>query len=234
MAIEIFNSPGSFSWTPPAKVTNIRITCYGAGGAGGQPFTGKGGGGGGGGGGGACSIKDVTINPLNSFTVYVGNGGNGEDLTNGEDSYFMEGATTHCLAAGGKCSISGAGGLGGTDTDSIGDTVYIGGDGITATGSDGGGGGAAGTENSGNAGSGIIGGSGGTVGGGDGGQGEEYPIFAGSVGNAYGGGGGGTEFDGSIGYDGAFGAVIIEYTLSRRDSWGGGASYYLGGGVTGF
>lgn len=232
MAIEIFNSPGSFSWTPPAKVTNIRITCYGAGGAGGQPFTGKGGGGGGGG---ACSIKDVTINPLNSFTVYVGNGGNGEDLTNGEDSYFMEGATTHCLAAGGKCSISGAGGLGGTDTDSIGDTAYIGGDGITATGSDsGGGGGAAGTENSGNAGSGIIGGSGGTVGGGDGGQGDDYPIFAGSVGNAYGGGGGGTEFDGSIGYDGAAGAVIIEYTLPRRDSWGGGASYYLGGGVTGF
>lgn len=233
MATEIFDSPGTYTWKAPRGVYVIKIACYGAGGAGGRP---SGGGtvGGAGGGGGAYAFKTYGVTPGVEYTIIVGNAGNGEDGTDGQNSSFYLGGTAICEADGGNVAAFATPGDGGRTDHSVGDIINIGGDGGVAEekANGGGGGGAAGPGGDGSNGSDISGGSG-SFPGGNGGNGDFWPFFDGSIGEAYGGGGGGSESDGSLGYNGANGAVILDYNV-RRTSWGGGASYYLGGGVTGF
>lgn len=79
----IYDQPGTYTFTVPEGMPNIRITCIGAGGGGGgggaRDFTGWYGGGGGGGGGSGSVVEGVytNITPGTVLTIFVGTGGNG-------------------------------------------------------------------------------------------------------------------------------------------------------------
>ncbi len=72
--MQVFSTPGSFSWTAPAGVTKVKVECWG-GGQGGSSggFSGNGGNY-------ACSILSVTGGQ--SYNLTVGNGGQGNTNSN--------------------------------------------------------------------------------------------------------------------------------------------------------
>ena len=209
MIIDSYTTQGADSWTCPAGVTTVKVVVIGGGGAAGKHD----GGGGGGGQGGQCVIANAySVTPSNSYSLYVGAGGNDYGV-DGEQSWF-DGSTV--IADKGYGAIGYTGGYG-AQTGQAYDVEYqggTGGDGQQASFHDGGaGGGAAGDSACGQAGFGYTGGNGGVgtwVSGGPGGGGDQYPVFGGSDGNSPGGGGGGSEDDGT-GYWGAAGGVYLIY-----------------------
>jgi len=210
-------TPGTYSYTVPAGVTSIKISTWGAGGAGGSAqnagtnTTTAMRGGGGAGGSYASTTISVTTGDVISYTVGAG----GTALSSGFTNAAASGAGNFSSAslngtlvvkslggpggisasASGTASANGAGGAAYT-TGNTGSSFYGGNGGTTASGGSGGGGGSAGTAISGNNGSGGSGGfAGGTAvtGGGAGGSGSNLnnAATAGSVGGSPGGGGGG-------------------------------------------
>jgi len=205
--LQVFNSPGSYTWVAPAGVTSIAVLVVAGGGGGGNDF------GAGGGGGGVVYHPTYAVTPGNSYTVTVGNGGakstnNANTASTGGNSVFD--SLTANGGGGGASNSSGAAGNGGsgggaakinrtsygTSNQSAfsGATVY-GNRGGNASNDSGNGGGAGG------GGAGAVGGdapnaslNAGSVGG-AGGVGIQITI--GGISNFYGGGGGGGTY---IGY----------------------------------
>src|SRR5665647_16017 len=87
-----YTSSGTF--TVPAGVTSVTIECWGGGGAGGGVKS-NGNYGGAGGAGGAYASKVITVTPGSTYTVNVGQGGNGgkNDGPAGGDSWFISTST---------------------------------------------------------------------------------------------------------------------------------------------
>jgi hypothetical protein len=97
-----YTTPGTYSWTAPAKVRYVSVVCVGGGGAG-QIFTSYSSGGGGGG---LGWKNDIPVTPGNTYTVVVGAGGIKKSASNttqapsGEDSYFID--TSTVMGGGGE------------------------------------------------------------------------------------------------------------------------------------
>jgi hypothetical protein len=201
----------SGTWQAPAGVSSVTVEAWGAGGAGGGrgSSTGQSGGGGGG----AYATKVITVIPLQNYAYTVGTGGSGGTGA-GPDGGFSQWATgTEIKAAGGKGgAVTTTKGLGGAIADSVGTTVYKGGDGGDAptTLSGGGGGGAGSTGAGGNA-TGSTAGTGTAQAGGGGGAGVSNAN--GNVGlDAGGGGSGARRTNGNrSGGSGANGQIRITY-----------------------
>lgn len=200
---------GSSSWTVPAGVTRIKVTCIGAGGNGGNGAQGSGasgGGGGGGGGSGGVAISYLTCTPGASISYSIGLGGNPGASTTFTGATTATGGTVGAGPAG-----NGSGAIGGVNGTPGGQCGGSGSSGNAAASAQGGGG-----PGGNGGGAGGYGGAGGAAGGaGVGGAGTP-----GGNGTWYGGGGGGgggggagsggasTAGSGGTGYQGA---IIIEY-----------------------
>lgn len=207
-ASQTFTTSGQ--WQAPVGVTSVTVEAWGGGGGGGGrgASTGQSGGGGGG----AYASKTITVNPLQTYAYTVGaavTGGN----ANGLDGNFSQWETgLDVKAAGGKGGASTTTkGLGGAVIDSVGTTVFKGGDGADGgTVSGGGGGGAGSTGAGGNASAGTAG-TGTSQGGGTGGAGVTNANgIAGS--SAGGGGSGARRTNGNrSGGGGATGQIRITY-----------------------
>ena len=151
---DLFDTPGSTTWTCPLGVNSVSVVAVGAGGRGG---------GAGGGGGGLGYKNNISVTPGQSYTVVVGAPGQAGG-SNGGDSYFI--STSTVRGGGGTNGWNGGGG--GSYT---GDGGGNGGSGSAQTSWGGGGGGAGGySGNGGNAG--TLSGSAGSGGGGGGGAGH--------------------------------------------------------------
>lgn len=99
--INIYNTPGSYSWVVPLGITSISVLVVGAGGSGG-------GNAGGGGAGGRVIEQVVQVTPGQSATIYVGAGGSAPSPTysshgqTGETSSFnVSGTIIECLGGNG-------------------------------------------------------------------------------------------------------------------------------------
>lgn len=228
---ESFTTAGYAAWTPPATITSANVACWGGGGGGGDGSNT----GGGGGGGGAFASSTVAVTPGTLYTLFIGSGGLGADVSsnasgsNGTASTF---STTTVVAAGGTGGSGGSsndpsGGAGGTTAASTGDVEFAGGAGAAGSNSTdkgGGAGGAGGPNGAGEAGSvgtGVTGSQRGgrgdnNLGGAFGTGGNGTHGGAGGAGTFGGGGGGG----GDNGFAGGAGGAV----------GGGGAGGELGGG----
>lgn len=229
-----FTSEGLNTWVCPANVHNVRVECWGGGGAGGSAQrTGASGSvqfGGGGAGGAYAKRNFYPVIPGNTYYISVGAGGvNTSPITGtqvaGGDSWFnsTNAVSTNIIAKGGAGGASAIGNSSatrygvegtGTATASVGDVVYGGGSGAAgaSTGA-GGGGSSAGTGSSGTA---ALDSTGATapLGGGNGGAGtlSTGGSVSGANGSTPGGGGGGTRSSAdavSNGGRGAPGLVVL-------------------------
>jgi hypothetical protein len=232
---DVYSNGGTYQWT--ASTTSVTASCWGAGGGG------ENGNGQGGGGGGEYASQVVTVTVGNSYTLKVGNGGQGgagaygtdNGGTAGGQSFFTGDAAVTVTGHGGggaASTIGGAGGSGSTNT-----THHSGGaGGVQAffgprgTGG-GGGGGSGGTSLAGNQGSDSAGTTGGAgavavAGGGSGGHGGKGGSSGtggspGNPGGSPGGGGGGGGFNnttgfGRVGGDGNDGQVALVYAAQTQ------------------
>ena len=116
---QTFTSPGIFTFTVPAGVTQVTAEAWGGGGAGGGassiPSAG------GGGAGGSYARKKITVTPGANVTVTVGN--------SGLESWFGSNSTVFAQGgSNGGVGTNGAGGIGSASL-SIGDFVFAGGSG---------------------------------------------------------------------------------------------------------
>ena len=135
---DVYDSPGTYTWTCPPGVTSVTVECWG----------------GGGGGGGAFNRSTIDVNPGETYTITVGAGG-----TSGNNANGGPGGTTTFTGIGG--TVSASGGSGGSrgngsflgndygDGGNHGVGLFSGGNGGNSTGNGAGGGGGAG--NNGNA-----------------------------------------------------------------------------------
>lgn len=222
------------SWTVPDDWTNTNtIEAIGGGGGGAK---GSNSGAGGGGGGAYAKITNLSLTPGQSVTIKVGAGGVRDSAVEAGDTWF-NGST--CAGAS-ICADAGMGtsgassGAGGTTTDSVGTTLYAGGNGGTGstTGdTSGGGGGAGGPGGAGKNGGNGIAYSGGGAGGGGGSGGGSSTVGSGGTstqggagGNGYGGSGGGTAGVNAAGGNG---------TQPGAGGGGGDATYKGGDGMNG-
>ena len=200
---QLYDTPGTYTFTVPALVTSISVACIG-GGQGGWSVDG-------GDGGTLAYSNAILVSPGSTYTVTVGAGGPSRFASgsrDGEDSSF--GALV--IAPGG-----------GSLSTAVGQVSYAGGNGGIGTGAGGGGaGGYSGTGGNGGANLAAGGnGAGGAGGGGGGGQNNNYP----------GGGGGGTGIKGS-GTSGNGGTAFGNGGGAGSNGSAGGAGVYavLGGG----
>jgi RHS repeat-associated protein len=219
--IEIYNTPGTWTWTSPLTGT-LTVQAWGSGGGGSGYSTAPGGGYGGGGGG--YAKETVSVIAGDNYSIVVGAGGSGGTSqgasgTAGGNSTFALGSTTYLTAGGGgggSNTSDGAAGIysgtgvtgydGGTGGGPGTPTYNPGGGGGGGAGSGGnGGGGGSGTSSSGGA-----GGSAGTPDGGTGGAGGNTGAN-GSNGHTLGGGGGGGGNAAGKGGNGANGEVQISW-----------------------
>ena len=101
---QLFNTPGTYSWTVPDGVTSISVAGIGGGGGGSQ----KSAGGSGGGGGLVNYVNTITVVPGTTCTIVVGGGG----VTGG--TYGVNGSSTYLILPGTNIPIviaqGGAGG----------------------------------------------------------------------------------------------------------------------------
>ena len=91
LTISPFTNVGTYTWTAPSYVTSVEYLIVGGGGGGGAAYdTGSAGGGGGG----LVLTGTISVTPGTSYSIIVGDGGNGGDATtdgtyrqeyNGED-----------------------------------------------------------------------------------------------------------------------------------------------------
>lgn len=101
---QLFNTPGTYSWTVPAGVTSISVAGIGGGGGGAQRSAG----GAGGGGGLLGYANSIAVTPGTTCTIIVGGGGS----TGG--SYGENGSSTYMIIPGSNIPIViGQGGAGG-------------------------------------------------------------------------------------------------------------------------
>lgn len=121
-----YTTAGTYSWTVPTNVTQIKVTTIGGGGGGGGANTN-------GiyvyGGGGGAVTENVTINVTagKSLTAVVGKGGStynnnytSQSAYLGGNSYVMYNGTTYAVANGGRVTVSkGTAALGGTATSGL-------------------------------------------------------------------------------------------------------------------
>ena len=110
--LQVFNSPGSYTWVAPTGVTSISVLVVAGGGGGGNDF------GAGGGGGGVVYHPTYTVVPGNSYTVTVGNGGakstsNSSSASNGGNSVFDSLTASGGGGGASNSSLGAAGGSGG-------------------------------------------------------------------------------------------------------------------------
>ena len=217
------------TWVVPLNVSQIKVQCWGAGGAGGgasgQAAAG------GGGSGGAYTEKIIQVSAGQSFNYSIGSGGVGSNSTGGVGGNTWFGASTSLLAKGGNGgggmanSFATAAGAAAVVSGNVGGTVnYYGGSGGTGTyganGSEaggGGGGGGGGSLGTGFSGSGSQGGNGGNGGGGNGAWSAGVGCNCnGSNGSIPGGGGSGGQASGvadRFGGQGGGGRISISYTI---------------------
>lgn len=237
----LFTTVGSHSWTAPDGVTSVSVVCIGGGGGGGGTlgWTGQNPSGGGGGGGGGLGYKNnISVTPGNTYTVVVGDGGNGTGgsanslarADSGGDSYFID--TTTVRGIGGQGGVGGNsdaysdyGSGGGTGGGYVGDGGGSGGNGGNGSRSNrqaGGGGGAGGY--SGNGGNSGQAGSGGGAGGGAGTSGGSAAYAGGGVNpNGEGASGAASSAGGNGGSGGADGLQgTSSTTTTRGGEYGGG------------
>lgn len=217
----VFTTPGIYNWTAPTGVTSVSVVAVGGGGGGGnwsQGFQG-------GAGGGLGYKNNISVTPGATYSVQVGQGGQGGGYNSftggingnpGTDSYFIN-ATT----------VKGGGGAGGAQTSPksvggsyVGDGGGDGGGGILGNNGPGGGGGAGGYSGNGGDGANDVGTATAGAGGGGGGGGGTS-----AVGDNAGGGGGGV---GLLG-EGTSGAAGVSGTYVGTG--GGGGSGGLAGGT---
>lgn len=246
MGQNVFTTPGTYSWTAPDGVTSVSVLAVGGGGAGqisrgystGTMLTA-----GGGGGGGLGWIVDYSVTPGNSYTVVVGEGGQGGYSVNqttgrvnggaGNNSYFISTAT-----------VAGYGGQGGRTGTASGGSYYGNGGGIGGSGyyssswDAGGGGGAAGYFGNGGNG-GQLSGTAGQGGGGGGGSSDEYYFYGGSINSGGDGGGVGIKGAGESGAGGVttqedYGVQGILYISEDGYPGSGGSGRTYGGGGAGY
>lgn len=214
---ETFLTPANNSWVCPANVFTVQVECWGGGGAGAGSAVASSCGGGGGG---AYSLKNVSVTPGNTYSLFVGEGGGGDigNGDNGTDSWFSSSATV--MAKGGSGAVGDVGGAGGAAASGVGTTKYSGGagnnGGFSSPWGGGGGGGAGSTGNGGAGGPQDAHGTGTALSGGDGGNGSPALNNPGENGLAFGGGGGGASslFESTHeGGSGAQGKVVLTYNL---------------------
>tara|TARA_B100002019_G_scaffold276193_1_gene274774 strand:+ start:6454 stop:8121 length:1668 start_codon:yes stop_codon:yes gene_type:complete len=205
-----FNQQTSYSWTVPAGVTAIHAVSVGGGGGGEANHDGASGCGG------ALAYKNnISVNPGETITVYVGGGGRatswGNNSQNGQSSYITVGGSNFAVAGGGT-----GGDQNGTSNDWITNNNY------SSSGNDGGGAGGSGIHYGGCRMSG--GGAGGYNGGGgtSSGRAGNNPYWGvqPQQGQA-GGGGGGTSANGSTNYYSAGGGGTGVYGQGSNGDAGG-------------
>jgi hypothetical protein len=215
---ETFGASGTF--TAPVGIYSVTGVCRGGGAGGSLGGTTVDRAGGGGGGGAYAKKNSIAVTPNTAYSVSVGSSVPAQ--TAGIGSSFVGDSSQTVKAAGGLTTTDRNGGGGGATANSVGDTLFSGGDGGTATTQTGygaGGGGEGGRSNAtggaGAANSKTVGGAGGTGGdGGDGGKGGNNAA-SGANGLAPGGGGGGAGASNDVGGSGAAGQCVITYT----DTW---------------
>lgn len=191
--IFVDGTPGSGkTWTVPAGVTRVRVTCVGGGGGGGYTSVGTGGDHGGGGGGGGVAVKEFVVVPGSDFSYQVGAKGAGAPNTSDGDGSDGDesNATSPADATPASHTVRAFGGLKGQ-----GPPNRFGG----------GGGGASGTDLGLPGGAGASGASRGGAGGGN--------MFTGGAAGAtgYGGAGGFGSGGGTSAFDGLDGFVMFEW-----------------------
>ncbi len=202
----------SGQWQVPDGVNLITVEAWGGGGAGGGrgASTGQSGGGGGG----AYASRAITVVPLQTYSYTVGaavTGGNGNG-SDGNPTFWTDGSMVK--AAGGK---GGAGtttkGIGGAIIDSVGSTIFKGGDGADGGTISGGGGGGAGSGGDGGSANAGTAGLGTAQGGGNGGTGVTNANGNPGI-SAGGGGAGARRTNGNrSGGNGAAGQIKITYPI---------------------
>ena len=227
---QVFDTPGTSTYTVPSGVYSITVEVWGAGGSGGDRsnngYTG-------GGGGGAYARSTLTTSPGTIYNLSVGAGS--VSFQPGQDSWF--GSASNVMAKGGQsvANNNSNGASGGSATTSVGTTKFVGGNGANGTTSrSGGGGSSAGpTANGTNA----TNDSGATapVGGGNGANGRN------SDGNGYagtnpGGGGGGTRRSNGTrkGGDGGNGQIFVTANYREINIVGNGNNIISGSTSTSF
>ena len=211
----IYTVAGTNTFTVPSNATQVWFHAWGGGGG---SHSGTGESERPGAGGGAYAGSLLQVNGDEVFTIVVGAGGTaGNPGQNGQPSMVILGNTTNVLAAGGGGTPSTTvPGSGGSAANSIGQTVFSGGNGGSRgnSGSGGGGGGSAFTNamgGNGQNGFSFIGGAGG-VGTGNGGDGGNTGA-PGQNGFFPGGGGGGRGDGGITSGGGGTGQVVVIYEL---------------------
>ena len=207
---ELFDTPGTHSWTCPAGVSSVSVVCVGAGGSGGWQWSS-----GGGGGGGLGWKNNIAVTAGQSYSVVVGDHGgevaNAYNATTGigGNSYFISTSTVCGFGAGGggldyagNTKSTGHGAHGG---GYAGDGGGAGGDGAVGGGWTEGGGGAGGYS-----GDGASRQTNTTASGGGGGAGQYYSstygVGAGGGVGVHGEGTSGTTFGNGTGYGGKGGS----------------------------
>jgi hypothetical protein len=229
-----FTSPGSFSWTCPAGVTQVFAESWGSGGG-----AGSGGptGNGQGAGGGEYASGFVPVTPGNVYGGVVAAGGLGATSTstsgnNGNSSSFTGDGGFQVLAHGGQRGVftnSGSTPANG-GTGSSNSVHHNGGGGGAAEPYGGGGGSSASPSGNGNAGNGYAGAGAAPTDGGGGGAGSGPTNNVGGNGTVPGGGGGGTWENAQAG-NGAAGKVRLTFPGGSPDQFG--APSVTGGGAGG-
>lgn len=181
---QAYTIAGTYTWIAPEGITSVSVVTVG---------------GGGNGGGGLGYINNYAVTPGNSYTVFVGDGGNLSTSNAAQDSYFV--STSVVKGGAGAVTTNPSTGLA---------------DGGTYTGTGGG-----------NGGKGGIGGGGAGGYSGNGGQGS-YSPFANNGSSGSGGGGGGGGQSGGYNYGGGGGGVGI-LGIGSNGGGGGNASGLEGG-----
>lgn len=111
-----FTTPGTYSWTVPAGVSQISVEAWGAGGSGGGAT--RFGGYSGGGGGGGYAQKNITVSPGQIYSIVVGGGGAGKAF-NGNVIGISGDAGGASSFGGTVVANGGSGGEPGCDTGSV-------------------------------------------------------------------------------------------------------------------
>ena len=200
---KLYDTVGSYTFTVPAGVYLLIVTCIGAGGGGGGTggYSGTGLSGGAGGRGGVVESSPYICVPGQSLQVVVGGGGTGGGLYNG------------AIGVGGAGNPAGANGVAGRNTGGNGGR----GGNINGLGGGGGGGGYASASYGGN-------------GGGGGGVSSFAGYYFGAGGGGGGGGGAQSAHDGSKGSNGGNSAIPIYYSPKLSTVYGAGGAGGADGG----
>ena len=99
--MQVYSTPGTYSWTCPVGVTKILIELWGAGGAGAALGSGFGSGGGGGG----YGKSIINVSPLTNYSVIVGSGGGNDGGNSSFDTWVSYGGAYHGAGGSSNCTL---------------------------------------------------------------------------------------------------------------------------------